>query len=153
MPVNDDGFGRTEKCVDWSRETKVAVQLANGHRRTAPRPQPEPGEQRPREQAQVLVDEFRLVPGDAVESQDPRLLVQVDADPPGLGRAQELPLAAVPEGEAARRPAQAPGPSVVAQAAAVVGGLALHLPVGHADGDLHGGEDAGLGKEAYPGWC
>lgn len=84
----------------------------------------------------MAVDEVSLAVDDSVKGQNPCVLVQVDADPPGLGRAQQLFLAVVPEGEAGPGPVQAPGESIVPQAAGVIGAFALHLPVSHADGDL-----------------
>lgn len=121
------------------------IQLANSHCRTYSCPEPEAREQWAGEVALVLVDEVRLVVGDAVKSQNPRVLVQIDADPTGLRRAQRFLLAVVPEGEAGPGPVQAPGLSVVAQAAAVVRTFTLHLLVGQADGDLQDGEETRLG--------
>lgn len=77
-----------------------------------------------------------LAAADPVKAQNPRVLIQVDADPPGLGRAQQLFLTVVPEGEAGPGPVQAPGEGVVTQAAQVVGAFPLHFLVSHPDRDL-----------------
>lgn len=85
------------------------------------------------------MDEISLVVGDAVKGQNPCMLVQKDANPSGLRRAQLFLLAVVPEGEAGPGPVQAPGQSIVAQTAVVIGTFTFNLLVGHADGDLCGG--------------
>lgn len=77
-----------------------------------------------------------LVVGDSVKGQNPCVLVQVDSNPPGLRRAQELFLTIVPEGKTGAGPVQAPGESIVTQTATVVGAFTRHLPVSHRDGDL-----------------
>lgn len=97
------------------------------------------------------VDEIGLVVGDTVKGQNPCMLVQIDAEPSGLGRAEQFFLAVVPEGESGPGPVQAPGPSVVAQAAQVVRSFTLHVLVSHADGDLRCGGDKRFRREANPG--
>lgn len=114
----------------------VSVQLANSRRRSHCRPETEAWEQRAGELVLVAVDEMSLVVGDPVEGQNPCVLVQVDANAPGLGRAQELLLTVVPEGEPGAGPVQAPGERVVTQTATVVGAFTGHLPVSHRHGDL-----------------
>ena len=113
-----------------------SIQLANSHSGPCSCPEPEPWVQRAGELALVLVDEISLVVVDAVKGQNPSMLVQIDADPPGLRGAQQFFLTIVPEGEAGPGPVQAPGQSIVAQAAVVIRTLPFHLLVGHADGDL-----------------
>ena len=103
--------------------------------------------QRACELALVLVDDLSLVVGDAVEGQNPCMLVQIDANPPGLRRAQQFFLTIVPEREASPGPVQAPRQSVVAQTAAVIRRPTIHLLVCHAYGHLYGGTEKKLDKK------
>lgn len=64
------------------------------------------------------------------------MLIQVDANPPGLGWAQELFLTIVPEGKASPGPVQAPGKRIMTQTASVIRAFTCHLPVSHPNGDL-----------------
>lgn len=84
----------------------------------------------------MAVDELSLVAADPVKGQNPCMLIQVDANPPGLGGAQQLFLTVVPEGEASPGPVQAPGESVVTQTAQVVVAFTFHLLVSQPDGNL-----------------
>lgn len=65
------------------------------------------------------------------------MLVQIDADPRSLRRAQKFLLVIVPEGVAGARPVKAPGLSVVTQTAFVVIAFALHVLESNTNGDLH----------------
>lgn len=78
------------------------------------------------------------------------MLVHIDAKPPGLGWAQQFFLTIVPEGEASPGPVQAPGQSIIAQAAFVIRTFTFHLLVSHADGDLRGGTGKQI-KEIWEG--
>lgn len=119
--------------------TVISVQLANNHSISYPWPKPETWVQRPSKLCLVPMDEGRLVVWDAVKAQNPHMLVQVNADPSGLGCAQHLFLVIVPEREAGSRPVQSPRQGVMAHAAAVISSIPRHLLISYTNGHLDGG--------------
>lgn len=102
------------------KHTSDPIQLADGERGADSGPEPEPRVQGASELGVVAVDQVNLLVGDAVKGQNPGVLVQVDADAPGLRGAEEFLLAVVPEGEAGSGPVHGPGRRVVAQTAFII---------------------------------
>lgn len=126
------------------------IQLANIHCGPDSCPEPEAWVQSACELALVSMDEVCIVVADAVKGQNPSMLIQINANPPGFGRSQQFFLAIVPEGESSPRPVQAPGLAVVAQTAFIIRTFTFHLLVSHTDGDLShrtGRKKKRLGKE------
>lgn len=103
-----------------------SVKFTDRHCSPYSSPEPESWVERAGELFFMSVDEGRLAVSDAVKGQDPRVLVQIDADPSGLRGTKHFLLVVMPKGEAIPRPVQAPGQGVMAQTAFVIGTFTFH---------------------------